>query len=143
MKKILLAVISTLLIFNLCGCIQQGEELPTKTIFDANENASIDNISITLLNITEGNNSDNNIIVKFKIQNNNKNNISITNENFDLIIDNINYKPNNQINANLAYNNSLELILYYNVPKKESYKLIFYSGVVSNNIAFNGKILRS
>ena len=108
-----------------------------KTSYKINETAKIDKLEITLTNFKY---LDNDIVeFTFKITNNRDNSITLNPDN--------NFKIYNSTNAQIPniYSNDSNIIkskdtmnytLQYNIKNRELYEILFYSGIVENNIKF-------
>ena len=111
--------------------------ITSKTSYKINETAKIDKLEITLTNFKY---LDNDIVeFTFKITNNRDNSITLNPDN--------NFKIYNSTNAQIPniYSNDSNLIkskdtmnytLQYNIKNRELYEILFYSGIVENNIKF-------
>ena len=105
--------------------------------YKINETAKIDKLEITLTNFKY---LDNDIVeFTFKITNNRDNSITLNPDN--------NFKIYNSTNAQIPniYSNDSNIIkskdtmnytLQYNIKNRELYEILFYSGIVENNIKF-------
>lgn len=143
MKKIVyvLCICMFALLVTACNDLSAPEHV--KTEFKLNEVALIDNYEIQLIKNEKNNQYKNNIatngqyiILTFKIKNNNKTTQFIDENNFSLTINNQVYKPTDVLNMTIDANKTQEYTIIYDVPVNEDYELIFYSGVVTNNIEF-------
>lgn len=134
MKKVLLII--TLLMSGLfmCGCEQHN----FKTQYNMNEEAYIDDIKITLENASY--NEENNILeMTFEITNKRDNTTTLVpDQNFVLYDINKVQMYNTYTNTNniIKKGQTIHYTLQYNVAKKEMYEILFYSGIVENNIKF-------
>ena len=136
----------TFSVFLLVGC---NEEVTlNKTEFFLNEEATIDNYTIELNDVITSNHfqdvtpeNDTYLTLEFKITNNsNEKQVLDSDKNFDFKIDSIRYTDlNHNKELTLEPNETIMYKVVYDVPEKDSYSLIFYSGVVSNNIKFTTK----
>ena len=129
-KIISLILISIIIV----GC---GSNITSKTSYKINETAKIDKLEITLTNFKY---LDNDIVeFTFKITNNRDNSITLNPDN--------NFKIYNSTNAQIPniYSNDSNIIkskdtmnytLQYNIKNRELYEILFYSGIVENNIKF-------
>lgn len=121
----------------LVGCGRDLSNITSKTSYKINETAKIDKLEITLTNAKY---LDNDIIeFVFKITNNRSNSITLNPDN--------NFKIYNSTNAQIPniYSNDSNIIkskdtmnytLQYNIKNRELYEILFYSGIVENNIKF-------
>lgn len=121
----------------LVGCGRDLSNITSKTSYKINETAKIDKLEITLTNFKYLYND----IVEFtfKITNNRDNSITLNPDN--------NFKIYNSTNAQIPniYSNDSNIIkskdtmnytLQYNIKNRELYEILFYSGIVENNIKF-------
>ena len=121
----------------LVGCGRDLSNITSKTSYKINETAKIDKLEITLTNFKYLYND----IVEFtfKITNNRDNSITLNPDN--------NFKIYNSTNAQIPniYSNDSNIIkskdtmnytLQYNIKNRELYEILFYSGIVDNNIKF-------
>ena len=132
-KIISLILISIIIV----GCGRDLSNITSKTSYKINETAKIDKLEITLTNFKY---LDNDIVeFTFKITNNRDNSITLNPDN--------NFKIYNSTNAQIPniYSNDSNLIkskdtmnytLQYNIKNRELYEILFYSGIVENNIKF-------
>lgn len=119
------------------GCGRNLSNITSKTSYKINETAKIDKLEITLTNFKY---LDNDIVeFTFKITNNRDNSITLNPDN--------NFKIYNSTNAQIPniYSNDSNIIkskdtmnytLQYNIKNRELYEILFYSGIVENNIKF-------
>lgn len=119
------------------GCGRDLSNITSKTSYKINETAKIDKLEITLTNFKY---LDNDIVeFTFKITNNRDNSITLNPDN--------NFKIYNSTNAQIPniYSNDSNIIkskdtmnytLQYNIKNRELYEILFYSGIVENNIKF-------
>lgn len=132
-KIISLILISIIIV----GCGRDLSNITSKTSYKINETAKIDKLEITLTNFKYLYND----IVEFtfKITNNRDNSITLNPDN--------NFKIYNSTNAQIPniYSNDSNIIkskdtmnytLQYNIKNRELYEILFYSGIVENNIKF-------
>lgn len=132
-KIISLILISIIIV----GCGRDLSNITSKTSYKINETAKIDKLEITLTNFKYLAND----IVEFtfKITNNRDNSITLNPDN--------NFKIYNSTNAQIPniYSNDSNIIkskdtmnytLQYNIKNRELYEILFYSGIVENNIKF-------
>ena len=132
-KIISLILISIIIV----GCGRELSNITSKTSYKINETAKIDKLEITLTNFKY---LDNDIVeFTFKITNNRDNSITLNPDN--------NFKIYNSTNAQIPniYSNDSNIIkskdtmnytLQYNIKNRELYEILFYSGIVENNIKF-------
>lgn len=132
-KIISLILISIIIV----GCGRDLSNITSKTSYKINEKAKIDKLEITLTNFKY---LDNDIVeFTFKITNNRDNSITLNPDN--------NFKIYNSTNAQIPniYSNDSNIIkskdtmnytLQYNIKNRELYEILFYSGIVENNIKF-------
>ncbi len=132
-KIISLILISIIIV----GCGRDLSNITSKTSYKINETAKIDKLEITLTNFKY---LDNDIVeFTFKITNNRGNSITLNPDN--------NFKIYNSTNAQIPniYSNDSNIIkskdtmnytLQYNIKNRELYEILFYSGIVENNIKF-------
>lgn len=135
MKKLILV----LLILTLSGCGNREY----KTSYKINENATIDyfNIECTgyeLVNEYNQQSAKNGIFLKvnYKLTNKNEKSVNLTANNYFKL-----YKDNNLINGIgediiLESNQETEYTVLFDTSIDDTYKVLFYSNVVTNNIAF-------
>lgn len=121
----------------LIGCGRDLSNITSKTSYKINETAKIDKLEITLTNFKY---LDNDIVeFTFKITNNRDNSITLNPDN--------NFKIYNSTSAQIPniYSNDSNIIkskdtmnytLQYNIKNRELYEILFYSGIVENNIKF-------
>ena len=133
-KIISLILISIIIV----GCGRDLSNITSKTSYKINETAKIDKLEITLTNFKY---LDNDIVeFTFKITNNRDNSITLNPDN--------NFKIYNSTNAQIPniYSNDSNIIkskdtmnytLQYNIKNRELYEILFYSGIVENNIKFS------
>ena len=133
MKKLFILCITIFVFaFVLTGC----DNTPVKTEYELNEPAKLDDIEITMVDT----NYQNNVLeVEFKIKNNRDNTISIAPDTYFKLYDiNQVQVPNKYQNDNnmIKKGDTINFTLQYNIQKKELYEILFYSGIVENNIKF-------
>lgn len=133
MKKIFILCIAIFVFaLVLTGC----DNTPVKTEYELNEPAKLDDIEITMVDT----NYQNNILeVEFKIKNNRDNTISIAPDTYFRLYDiNQVQVPNKYQNDNnmIKKGDTINFTLQYNIQEKELYEILFYSGIVENNIKF-------
>jgi len=133
MKKLFTLCIAILVFaLVLTGC----DNTPVKTEYSLNEPAILDDIEITMVDA----NYQNNVLeVEFKIKNNRDNTISIAPDTYFKLYDiNQVQVPNKYQNDNniIKKGDTINFTLQYNIQKKELYEILFYSGIVENNIKF-------
>ena len=122
----------------LVGCGRDLSNITSKTSYKINETAKIDKLEITLTNFKYLYND----IVEFtfKITNNRKNSVTISpNVNFKLYDINKVQMPNIYSNDTsiIKKGETINYTLQYNVTEKSLYEILFYSGIVENNIKFS------
>ena len=142
MKKILLIFISTLLISG-CGIGNTSYQ----TSYEINQNARIDHFLIKCTGfelVNEYNNAKpkNGIFLKANYDITNLNNLSvlIKPETFFKLYQNNEFIPalaGNEIN--IEKDKTEQYVVVFDTTIEETYKILFYSNVVSNNIAFELK----
>ena len=132
-KIISLILISIIIV----GCGRDLSNITSKTSYKINETAKIDKLEITLTNFKY---LDNDIVeFTFKITNNRDNSITLNPDN--------NFKIYNSTNAQIPniYSNDSNIIkskdtmnytLQYNIKNRGLNEILFYSGIVENNIKF-------
>ena len=133
MKKIFILCIAIFVFaLVLTGC----DNTPVKTEYELNEPAKLDDIEITMVDT----NYQNNVLeVEFKIKNNRDNTISIAPDTYFRLYDiNQVQVPNKYQNDNnmIKKGDTINFTLQYNIQEKELYEILFYSGIVENNIKF-------
>ena len=130
MKKLAL-FLCILVLVTITGCNKE-----IKTEYSLNETATIDDIEITM---TKASYSNNILEVEFKIKNERNNTISIASDTYFKLYD-INQVqiPNKYENDNnmIKKGDTITLTLQYNIQEKSIYEILFYSGIVENNIKF-------
>ena len=136
MKYIKIIGVLVLSIF-MVGCGRNLNNITSKTSFEINETAKIDKLEITLINVNEiGNDT---IEFIFKIKNNRSNSITLNPDN-NFKIYNINSVQIPNIFSNdsniIKSNDTVNYTLQYNIKNRELYEILFYSGIVENNIKF-------
>ena len=136
MKYIKIISVLVLSIF-MVGCGRNLNNITSKTSFEINETAKIDKLEITLINVNEiGNDT---IEFIFKIKNNRSNSITLNPDN-NFKIYNINSVQIPNIFSNdsniIKSNDTVNYTLQYNIKNRELYEILFYSGIVENNIKF-------
>ena len=133
MKKIFILCIAIFVFaLVLTGC----DNTPVKTEYSLNEPAKLDDIEITMVDTTYQNNI---LEVEFKIKNNRDNTISIAPDTYFKLYDiNQVQVPNKYQNDNnmIKKGDTINFTLQYNIQEKELYEILFYSGIVENNIKF-------
>ncbi len=128
----------------LTGCQDLSLKEENKTSYRVEELAKIDHFQIMLkeatfkdeylhLTASDGNKI---MLLSFKIKNTSKNSANINSNSFSLLIDNKPYSPVSSENMSIPSNEEITYELIYEVPIKDKYSLIFYSGVVTNNASF-------
>lgn len=130
MKKLAL-FLCILVLVTITGCNKE-----IKTEYFLNETTTIDDIEITM---TKASYSNNILEVEFKIKNERNNTISIAPDTYFKLYD-INQVqiPNKYENDNnmIKKGDTITLTLQYNIQEKSIYEILFYSGIVENNIKF-------
>lgn len=133
MKKIFILCIAIFVFaLVLTGC----DNTPVKTKYELNEPAKLDDIEITMVDTSYQNNI---LEVEFKIKNNRDNTISIAPDTYFRLYDiNQVQVPNKYQNDNnmIKKGDTINFTLQYNIQEKEFYEILFYSGIVENNIKF-------
>ncbi len=132
MKRIIKVFGLIALIILVTGC----ETVMTKTEYNYNEEAILDNIELKLIEAKSIENDS--IEVVFSITNKRDNTITLSPDtNFKLYDINHVQIPNKYTtNTNIIKaNETINYTLQYN-SKKEIYEILFYSGIVENNIKF-------
>lgn len=133
MKKLfILCVAIFVFALVLTGC----DNTPVKTEFSLNEPAKLDDIEIIMVDATYENNI---LEVEFKIKNNRDNTISIAPDTYFRLYDiNQVQVPNKYQNDNnmIKKGDTINFTLQYSIQEKELYEILFYSGIVENNIKF-------
>lgn len=141
MKLIILTLVTALLITG-CGI----GNTTYNTSYKINENAEIDHFIIKCTNyelINEYNNQKpkNGIFLKvnYNITNKNKNPIIINPEKYFKLYRNDSYIAAIGEDKQLTQNKLEEYSVVFDTSIEDSYKILFYSNVVSNNVAFELK----
>ena len=144
-KKVVSFILMTIFCIPfLTGCQDLSLKEDTKTSYRISEEAKLDHFQITLsdvefkdehlhLTATEGTKI---MILTFKVKNNANNTMSISGNSFDLFIDNEEYYPVASENVSINSNKEIQYEIIYEVPIKDQYSILFYSGVVTNNVSF-------
>ncbi len=145
MKIFVKLVLLCTLIIPFTGCFSV-EQLPSKTEFYLNEEAVIDNrYQITLNDIMSQDHfqdvepeNDHYLVLEFKITNISSETQTIDQEKtFRLKIgDTIYADLNHNKNTEIAPQESIMYQLIYDVNELDHYEILFYSGIVDNNIKF-------
>lgn len=132
MKKIITIF---LLIFLTTGCSLFGvDKIESNTMYQKGEIAVFDNYKIIL----DDYKIEDNLKVNFLVTNKNSGTIMINKNSFELIKDDIKYYPIDFQSVEINSNETIEIDLLFDVNEiNEDDKLLFYSGIVSNNIAFD------
>ena len=132
-KIISLILISIIIV----GCGRDLSNITSKTSYKINETAKIDKLEITLTNFKY---LDNDIVeFTFKITNNRDNSITLNSDNNFKIYNSTNAQiPNIYSNDSniIKSNDTMNYTLQYNIKNRELYEILFYSGIVENNIKF-------
>ncbi len=134
MKKVLLIVICFIVMF-ITGCT--SNVIP-KSEYSINEQAEMDNLKITLKSVSKLENNELELV--FEIQNNRKDTITITADEFFKLYDiNKVQIPNTYEESStvIKKNEKRNVTLNYKVSDKKLYEIYFYSGMVDNNIKFS------
>ncbi len=123
-----------LLIFTFTAC---SNNIVPKTEFLLDEDASIDDLDIKM---TKAYINDNNMLeVVFSITNNRSNSVTLVADDYFKLYDinkvQIPNKYNNKNNL-IKKHQTINYTLMYDVDKKQTYEIYFYSGIVENNIKF-------
>lgn len=133
MKKYIFIILFLISVFTLSGC---GNNIQNKTDFNINEQAMVDDIDIKLVDIEKKSNI---LEIVFEIKNNRKNTITL-NPDINFVMYDINKVqiPNIYLNdSNIIKSKStMNYTLQYEVTDKQLYEVLFYSGIVENNIKF-------
>lgn len=147
MKKLIKILVICISVLSMCACNDLSLPENVKTEFKLGESALIDQYNITL---TEINNNDvyNNktskngqyIVLTFKIKNDSNQPDILESNNFVITIDNQEYYAVENKNVSLNANETIEYNIVFDVQKKSEYDLLFYSGIVTNNIKFKIEI---
>lgn len=121
----------------LVGCGRDLSNITSKTSYKINETAKIDKLEITLTNFKY---LDNDIVeFTFKITNNRDNSITLNpNNNFKIYNSTSAQIPNIYSNDSniIKSKDTMNYTLQYNIKNRELYEILFYSGIVENNIKF-------
>lgn len=134
MKKVLLIVICFIVMF-ITGCT--SNVIP-KSEYSINEQAEMDNLKITLKSVSKLENNELELV--FEIENNRKDTITITADEFFKLYDiNKVQIPNTYEESStvIKKNEKRNVTLNYKVSDKKLYEIYFYSGMVDNNIKFS------
>ena len=136
MKRIIRLFVIFIFVLILSGC-DMNQNYINKTEFYLNEDAYIDDISIKM---TKAFINENNMLeVVFSITNNRGNTITLVPDNYFKLFD------INKVQIYNQYQNDTNIIkkdqtvnytLIYDINDKEIYEILFYSGIVENNIKF-------
>ena len=145
-KKIILLLIVSILMVG-CGNLD-APTTTNQTEFTVNEVGIIDHYKVVLNDVIEtktyqGEKPENDtfLILEFKITNESREEQILTPDvNFKLMLNDGTYHDlgNTEI-TKVPSNDSIIYQVVYDVPDMDSYSVLFYSGVVSNNIRFNTK----
>lgn len=131
-------------LFFLVGCSSPLQQA-NKTIFSLNEEARIDHFNIVLNDIIESayfqdvkSEKGSYLTFEFKIKNNsNQDQIIRYEDSFQLVIEQDKYIDlNHNKDISIAPGESIMYQAIFDVPEQDSYNVLFYSGIVSNNIMF-------
>ncbi len=118
----------------LVGCTENKQ---LKTQYNFNEQGYLDDIEIKIIKATL---ADEQLELTVEITNRQNNTITISaDNNFRLYDINQVQIPNQYINHNniIKKDQTITYTLKYNVSPKETYDILFYSGIVENNIKFS------
>lgn len=132
-KRILLCALCLLL---WTGCSSLEAPVDTKTVYNVGELATIDYYQVKLNDRTY---NENKITLEFVITNQDKEAHTIDQDNFSLTSeDNRSIVPDNQVSMTLNPNQTKTITITYTLEDsmKEGIGILFYSGVVTNNIKF-------
>lgn len=142
MKKFVMCCIIVFSCSVLLGCGLAAPE-NVKTEFNLNEKASIDRYQLKLVKVTTerfnneiSSSNGQYLILTFKVKNNEKETIRITDDQFELKIDDETYSTVMPCGLSLKSKEEREYVLLYDVPIQDNYDLLFFSGIVTNNIKF-------
>ena len=129
-KIISLILISIIIV----GCGRDLSNITSKTSYKINETAKIDKLEITLTNFKY---LDNDIVeFTFKITNNRDNSITLNPDNNFKIYNSTNAQIPNIYSNVIKSKDTMNYTLQYNIKNRELYEILFYSGIVENNIKF-------
>ena len=136
MKRILRMFILLVFVCFLSGCNLE-QSYVNKTEFFLDEDAYIDDIAIKM---TKASINENNMLeVVFSITNNRDNTITMVADNYFKLYDinkvQIYNQYENDINI-IKKDQTINYTLIYDINDKEIYEILFYSGIVENNIKF-------
>lgn len=144
MKKIICLLTICLLCFFSIACNDLDLNENVKTEFKIHEQANIDHYRIILSKqetfTTYQNTPSSNgqyLLLTFNIQNNSNSTATIQEDSFYLEVDGHTYNPIDFQQVTIASNEDEQITIIYDVPDNDHFSLLFYSGVVSNNIAFD------
>lgn len=132
MKKICTVILVIVLVFFVVGC----DKVIPKTEYGINEEAVLDDIKIELVKATK---IENDILeVVFEITNERNNSITLSPDNNFKLYDINQVQIPNLYEANkniIKKDETINYTLQYNT-QKDLYEILFYSGIVENNIKF-------
>ncbi len=129
-KKILICILGALTI---TGCVPQDEPSETKTEYYLGELATIDQYQIEL---TAQEYKNDRLVLTFEIMNDFDHAQIIKSDNFALINGTEPILPNNNLNETISTGSTKEIKVNFTIDELEEYTIVFYSKVVTNNIAF-------
>lgn len=133
MKRIVSALAVIIVVILITGC----EKIIPKTEYNINEVATIDDIKIELI---EAKYMENNVLeLVFNIKNGRNNTITLSPDTNFKLYDINKVQLSNKYTTNKNIIKSQETINYtlQYETKKEVYEILFYSGIVENNIKFS------
>lgn len=147
MKKLVVIISMICGCFIITACTDFSLKEDIKTEFKLMENASIDHYEMVLTKIDTNQTYQNQVtkngqyvILKFQVKNASKQNDTLKADNFQMIINNEEYKALENRNVAMNAGETVEYTIVFDVPVKEEYDLLFYSGIVGNNIKFKIEI---
>ncbi len=145
MKKFLKVFLLCTIMLPFVGCFSV-KQMPSKTEYYLNEEATMDNIyKISLNDILSQDHfqdvepeNDHYLVLEFKITNISSETQTIdVQKSFQLKIDNTLYPDlNHNKDTEIAPQESIMYQLIYDVNEMDHYEILFYSGIVDNNIKF-------
>lgn len=130
------------------GCFSVEQPGEVKTEYSLNEIANIDFYEITLNDVVTTTHyqdvppaNDTYLMFEFRITNDDEQaHVLSSATNFRFIIDDMTYTDlNHNKDITIQPGESIMYQVIYDVPEEDHYQILFYSGVVSNNIAFTTK----
>lgn len=141
MKRKIFTLILVITTLFLTGCGVGNKEY--KTSYNLLDNATIDYFDIKctsyeLINEYNGSVPKNGIFLKvnFDIKNNNSNNVLLVPDKFFKLYSNNNFIDGSGTEVSLKSKEVTSYSVVFDTDIKNSYKILFYSNVVTNNIAF-------